>query len=97
MSTPEYGTTVDMLYTEFPLPVELPEVARADAPDGLRPWLDAVAALALESVFARKSRELQKILAGVPAGRAVRGAGADHLDRLQPVYHITVGRALADD
>ena len=62
-----------MLYTEFPLPVELPEVARADAPDGLRPWLDAVAALALESVFARKSRELQDPGRGSCGTRSPRG------------------------
>lgn len=97
VSTHEYGTTVDIAYTAYAPPHELPEgiVEAGDAPSWMAPYLDAVARPVLESVSARKSRELQAIL-----GEVLREAQSDGLvlvtlERLQPVYHITVGRRLA--
>ncbi|MBW3554206.1 MAG: hypothetical protein KY466_11875 [Gemmatimonadetes bacterium] len=97
VSTHEYGTTVDIAYSAYAPPQELPDgiVDDADAPPWMVPYLDAVARPVLESVSARKSRELQAIL-----GEVLREAQSDGLvlvtlERLQPVYHITVARRLA--
>ncbi|MBW3533872.1 MAG: hypothetical protein KY453_01430 [Gemmatimonadetes bacterium] len=96
VSAHQFGTTVDIPYSAYAPPAEIPETLRVDAPEALRPHLDRIANLALESVSARKSRELTKIL-----GDVLRQAQGDGLvlvtfERLQPVYHVTVARALAD-
>ena len=95
-SAHEFGTTVDIPYTAFAPPAELPAELRVDGPAALRPYLDRLAALTLESVSARKSRELQKIF-----GDVLRQAQADGIvlvtyERFQPVFHVTVARPLAD-
>ena len=99
VSTHEYGTTVDIAYSAYAPPHELPAgiVDPEEAPAWLVPYLDAVARPVLESVSARKSRELKAIL-----GEVLREAQSDGLvlvtlERLQPVYHITVARRLAPD
>ena len=94
VSAHEYGTTVDIAYTAFPPPAELPESLRVEVPAGLRPHLERVAALALESVSVRKSRELQKILGDVLREAQDEGIVLVTLERLQPVYHVTVAREL---
>jgi hypothetical protein len=96
VSAHEFGTTVDIPYTAFAPPAELPPALRVDGPPGLQPYLERMAALTLESVSARKSRELQKVL-----GDVLREAQADGIvlvtfERFQPVFHVTVARALAD-
>ena len=98
VSTHEYGTTVDIAYSAYAPPQELPEglVAAGDAPPWMAPYLDGLARPVLESVSARKSRELKAIL-----GEVLREAQSDGLvlvtlERLQPVYHITVARRLAE-
>ncbi|MFW5952520.1 MAG: DUF5715 family protein [Gemmatimonadota bacterium] len=95
-SSHEFGTTVDIAYSVYPPPLELPEaLVPADAPDAVRPYLERVADVTLESVAARKSRELKMIL-----GEVLREAQAEGIvmvihEQLQPVYHITVAAPLA--
>ena len=83
---------MDIAYTAFPPPAELPESLRVEVPAGLRPHLERVAALALESVSARKSRELQKILGDVLREAQDEVIVLVTLERLQSVYHVTVAR-----
>ena len=96
VSAHEYGTTLDIAYTAFAPPAELPESLRVESPRALRPHLDRVAALTLESVSARKSRELQKILGDVLRAAQSEGLVLVTYERFQPVFHVTVARALAD-
>lgn len=96
VSTHEFGTSVDIAYSAFAPPAEVPGGVVADGPTWMAPYLEAIAAAVLESVSARKSRELKAVL-----GEALREAQAEGvvqvtLERLQPVYHITVARRLAD-
>jgi hypothetical protein len=96
VSAHEFGTTVDIPYTAFAPPAVTPEPLVVPAPAGLRPYLDQVAALVLESVSARKSRELQKILGDVLRDAQAEGIVLVIMERFQPVFHITVARPLAD-
>ena len=96
VSTHEFGTTVDIAYTAFAPPAELPAGIVAEGPDWIAPYLEAVARPILESVSARKSRELQKILGDILRELQGEGMVLVTLERLQPVYHITVGRRLVE-
>jgi len=92
-SSHEFGTTLDIAYEAFAPPAEVPAAALPDdVPAELRPELERVAALALESVSGRKSRELKAILAEVLTSMQSQGDLLAILERLQPVFHITVGR-----
>lgn len=94
-STHELGTTVDVAYTSFPAPAETPQGLIPDDAGDARPLLEAVAALALDAAAARKSRELQAILAEVLQELQDEGAVMVTLERRQPVFHMTVDRRLA--
>jgi hypothetical protein len=96
VSAHEFGTTVDIPYTAFAPPAELPASLRVEGPPALRPYLDRMAALTLESVSARKSRELQKILGDVLRAAQAEGLVLVTFERFQPVFHVTVAKALAD-
>jgi hypothetical protein len=96
VSAHEFGTTVDIAYTAFAPPSELPPSLRVDGPPALRPYLDRIAALTLESVSARKSRELQKLLGDVLREAQSDGIVLVTFERFQPVFHVTVAEALAD-
>jgi hypothetical protein len=96
VSTHEYGTTVDIAYTAFAPPARTPDPLVVPAPSNLRPYLDQVAALVLESASARKSRELQKIFGDVLREAQREGLVLVTFERLQPVFHITVAAPLAD-
>lgn len=96
VSSHEFGTSLDIVYESFAPPLVLPDGLVADAPDGMRPELERVAALALETVGARKSREMKAFLGHVLIERQAAGDVLVILERFQPVYHITVGRRLAD-
>lgn len=96
-SAHEFGTTVDIPYSAYAAPAELPAgLVPDDAPPSMRPSLEAVARLALERVAARKSRELQAIMGQVLREAQDRGDVLVTLERLQPVYHITVAAPLAE-
>jgi hypothetical protein len=95
VSSHEFGTTLDIAYESFAPPLELPDGLVASGPAGMEAELERVAALALETVGARKSREMQAFLGHVLMELQDAGDVLVILERLQPVYHITVGRRLA--
>jgi hypothetical protein len=94
-SSHEFGTTVDLSYAAFAPPDETPNVLPPGAPDALRPHVDRLVDLALESVSARKSRELGKIFSDVLAEAQDEGIALVIYERQQTVYHLTVGDRLA--
>lgn len=91
-STHEYGTTVDVLYSAFAAPVR--PIVEIDAGDGawLRPYLAHYARIAAERVAARRALELKAILGEVLLEMQNEGLVMVTLERLQPVYHMTVAR-----
>ena len=92
VSTHQYATTFDVAYSAFAAPAEpfvdpsLPEL----------PWLEPhlvwVAGAVAETVAARRSRELMAILGRVLLALQNEGKVLVTLERLQPVYHMTVAR-----
>jgi hypothetical protein len=96
VSSHEFGTTLDIAYESFAPPLQLPAGLVADAPSGMEAELERVAALALETIGGRKSREMQAFLGHTLIQLQAAGDVLVILERLQPVYHITVGRRLAD-
>lgn len=89
-STHEYGTTVDVLYSAFAAPGDPlvnPDVEEA-------PWLAAhvqhYTTVAAERVAARRSLELKAILGRVLLDVQSEGRVMVTLERLQPVFHMTV-------
>jgi len=97
ISSHEFGTTVDISYAAFAPPAELEPGLLDDLPEPLRPHLRRMAELAFESVSARKSRELTAILGEVLREAQAEGIVLVIYERQQSVFHLTVGRALADD
>lgn len=96
-SAHEYGTTVDIAYSAYAPPQDLPAgLLPDDPPAGAGPLLDRVARSVLESVSARKSRELKAILGHALRELQSEGDVLVTLEQLQPVYHITVARAIAN-
>ncbi|HUR92338.1 MAG TPA: DUF5715 family protein, partial [Gemmatimonadaceae bacterium] len=91
-STHQYGTTFDVAYSAF-APPAVP-VIRAAIPEA--PWLEShlswVAGTLAETVAARRSRELMAILGKVLIEMQNEGKIMVTLERLQPVYHMTVAR-----
>ena len=91
-STHQYGTTFDVAYSAFAppaAPLMTPSVPEA-------PWLEShlawVAGNLAETVAARRSRELMAILGSVLIEMQNEGKIMVTLERLQPVYHMTVAR-----
>jgi len=91
-STHQYGTTFDVAYSAFAppaQPVVRPSISEA-------PWLEPhlvwVAGTLAETVAARRSRELMAILGNVLVEMQNEGKIMATLERLQPVYHITIAR-----
>jgi hypothetical protein len=94
-STHQYATTFDLAYSAFAPPAQpivRPEVG--DAP-WLEPFLLTFAAGAAETVAARRSRELQAILGRELIAMQREGKVMLTLEVLQPVFHMTVARPLA--
>jgi hypothetical protein len=91
-STHEYGTTVDVLYSAFAAPLR--PIAELDVADdrSLEPLLSRYAAIAAERVAARRALELRAILGEVLIEMQNEGMVMVTLERLQPVYHMTVAR-----
>ena len=92
-STHQYGTTFDVAYSAFappPAPVVWPSIPEAP---WLEPHLAWVAATLAETVAARRSRELMAILGNVLLEMQGEGKIMVTLERLQPVYHVTVARS----
>jgi hypothetical protein len=90
VSSHEFGTTVDLSYAAFSPPLE-PVVPLPPRDDPLGPVLDRLADLALESVSARKSRELGRIFTEVLLEAQEEGLVLVIYERQQTVWHVTVG------
>jgi hypothetical protein len=98
VSSHEFGTTLDIAYEQFAPPLVIPDGMLAeDAPEQMEAELERVAALALETIGGRKSREMKAFLGHVLMELQAAGDVLVILERLQPVYHITVGRRLAGE
>jgi hypothetical protein len=93
-STHEYGTTVDLLYSAFAAPAHPIVELDASAAPWLEPYLRRHADVAAERVAGRRALELKAILGQVLLEMQREGAVMVTLERLQPVYHITLARAL---
>lgn len=96
VSTHEFGTTVDIAYFAFPPPAELPDGLVAEGPAWMEPYLHEIAGRRLESIANEKSRELQAVLGHILRAAQSEGLVMVTMERLQPVFHITVAKALAD-
>ena len=94
VSSHEFGTTVDLSYAAFAPPAERPPEILARVPAELAPHVGRIVDLALESVSARKSRELGAIFSRVLLEAQSEGLALVIYERQQTVYHLTVGRAL---
>lgn len=90
-STHQYGTTFDVAYSAFAAPAQRGTPTVAGAP-WLAAHLDWVAATLAESVAARRSREMMAILGNVLIEMQNEGKVMVTLERLQPVFHMTVAR-----
>ncbi len=91
-STHQYGTTFDIAYSAFAPPVR--PVVRARIPEApwLSPHLEVLAGALTETVGARRSRELMAVLGDVLIEMQNEGKIMVTLERLQPVFHVTVAR-----
>ena len=95
VSSHEFGTTVDVSYAAFAPPADTPPEVLESVPAELRPHLERLADLALESVSARKSRELGAIFSEVLREAQSEGIALVLYERQQTVYHLTVARDLS--
>jgi hypothetical protein len=93
-STHQFGTTIDIAYSAFAAPAEPVVSIESGESAWLRPHLESVAAAMTETVAARRSRELQAILGRVLIEMQQEGKVMVTMERLQPVYHMTVARRL---
>ena len=96
VSSHEFGTTVDLSYAAFAPPADPPGEILTSVPTEFAPHLERIVDLALESVSARKSRELGAIFSQVLREAQAEGLALVIYERQQTVYHLTVARALAD-
>ena len=96
VSSHEFGTTVDLSYAAFAPPADPPGEILTSVPTEFAPHLERIVDLALESVSARKSRELGAIFSQVLREAQTEGLALVIYERQQTVYHLTVARALAE-
>ncbi len=96
VSSHEFGTTVDLSYAAFAPPAERPADLVGTVPTELAPHVTRIVDLALESVSARKSRELGAIFSQVLREAQDEGLALVIHERQQTVYHLTVARALTE-
>ena len=87
---------MDLSYAAFAPPADTPEELLTGVPTEFAPYLERFVDLALESVSARKSRELGAIFSQVLREAQAEGLALVIYERQQTVYHLTVARALAD-
>jgi len=94
VSSHEFGTTVDVSYAAFAPPAERPAQLLAGVPSELHAHMGRIVDLALESVSARKSREMGAIFSQVLREAQAEGLALVLYERQQTVYHLTVARTL---
>ena len=90
-STHEYATTVDVLYSAYAAPAEPIAPSAGDAASAR--ILERYAGVAAERVAGRRALELKAILGHVLLELQDEGRVMVTLERLQPVYHMTVAQA----
>ena len=95
-SSHEFGTTVDLSYAAFAPPADTPAEILMGVPTEFAPHLERFVDLALESVSARKSRELGAIFSDVLREAQAEGLALVIYERQQTIYHLTVASPLAD-
>lgn len=95
VSSHEFGATVDVSYAAFAPPLARPAAVLADIPPELKPHMERFVDLTLESVSARKSRELGAIFSGVLREAQAEGLVLVIYERQQTVYHLSVGSVTA--
>lgn len=93
-STHEYGTTFDVLYSAYAAPSEPFTDITSDAARWVEPHLRRYADISAERIAGRRALELKAILGKVLIEMQREGKVMVTIERLQPVYHITVARAL---
>lgn len=89
VSSHEFGATVDLSYAAFAPPATAPVEFPDGVPDDFHPHLERLTDLALESLSARKSRELGRIFSEVLADAQDEGLAFVIYERQQTVYHVT--------
>lgn len=89
VSTHEFGTTVDILYSAFAAPKESVSFELEDAA-WLEPFLTRYADVAAGRVGARRALELKALLGEVLLELQREGRVMVTLERQQPVFHMTV-------
>jgi hypothetical protein len=94
VSSHEFGTTVDLSYAAFAPPAVRPPEILATVPAELAALAERIVDLALESVSARKSRELGAVFSQVLRDAQSEGLALVIYENQQTVYHLTVGRAV---
>lgn len=94
VSTHEYGTTVDLLYSAFSAPAQPIVEIDASGAEGAEPILRRFAEVAAERVAGRRSYELKAVLGQVLLEMQREGKVMVTLERQQPVFHITLARDL---
>jgi hypothetical protein len=92
VSSHEFGATVDLSYAAFAPPAETPATVPENAPAEFQPHLERLTDLALESLSARKSRELGRVFSQVLEDAQAEGLAVVIYERQQTVYHVTVRR-----
>jgi hypothetical protein len=93
-STHQYGVAFDLAYNAFAEPGEpIIETSAAEAP-WLEEHLERLAGDAARVVGARRAAELQAILGQVLLEMQREGKIMVTLERLQPVFHVTVARRM---
>jgi hypothetical protein len=92
VSSHEFGATVDLSYAAFAPPAEPPSTVPEDAPAEFHPHLERITDLALESLSARKSRELGRVFSQVLEEAQDEGLALVIYERQQTVYHVTARR-----
>ena len=93
VSSHEFGATVDLSYAAFAPPAQAPTSPPPNAPAAFHPHLERLTDLAMESLSARKSRELGRIFSQVLAEAQEEGLALVIYERQQTVYHLTARRA----
>jgi hypothetical protein len=92
VSSHEFGATVDLSYAAFAPPAETPPTVPENAPADFHPHLERITDLALESLSARKSRELGRVFSQVLEEAQAEGSALVIYERQQTVYHVTARR-----
>jgi hypothetical protein len=95
VSSHEFGTTVDLSYAAFAPPADAPAEVLESVPPDFRPHMERLVDLALESVSARKSREMGAIFSRVLYEAQSEGLALVIYERQQTVYHVTAARPLS--